>query len=130
MSVQLALLQDPQGSFDGKDNSQKLERIYFTVVATGNYPALGDPMDFTTLGGQVYSGRPPLFVFMQSANSAGASGYDYVYTPSAVPTQSNGKFQVMQCPGAAGPMVDLGAEAYPAAILNDVIIGYAEFPRL
>jgi|ERR1700722_1494506 len=115
--------------FDGTDTTMKMLRIYFTVAPLGNYAALGDTLDFTLLGDLLISGYVPVFVYIQSASSGGVSGYEYAYTPAAVPTLANGKFQVLQ--GANGaPNADIGAGAYPAAVLADTIVGYADFLRL
>jgi hypothetical protein len=130
MSIALALLAPPQGSFNGVDNDQKIARVYFTVTPSGNYPALGDPMDFTALGDVIMSGQPPLFVAIQSAKSGGASGYQYSYNPGNPSTQANGKFQVLQNGAGTSPNADIGAGAYPAGVTGDTIIGYVEFPRL
>lgn len=129
MSIKLTPLSSPT-PFGGSDFTAKILRIYFTVVASGNYPALGDLMDFTQLGDLIKSGQPPVFVAIQSAKSGGVSGYFYEYTPAAVPTVSNGFFQVLQCAAAGNPAADLGAGAYPAGITGDNIVGYADFLRL
>lgn len=129
MALLLSLVSSPNGQF-GTDTTKGFERVYFQITPSANYPALGDPLDFTTLSDQIISGQPPQFVVIQSAKTAGVSGYFYAYTPGNPSTQAAGKFQVLQAPGAAGPLVDLGAEAYPAGVLADNIIGYADFPRL
>src|SRR6185503_2479542 len=116
-------------SFLGGDNTQKLRRVYFKVVASNNYAgAPGDPMDFTTLGELPHSQYPPVLVVMQSQNPAGAGGYKYQYIPNANPTLANGTFQVLK--GQAGPDIDIGAGAYPAGVTGDTIVGYADFIRL
>lgn len=134
MTIALSALTQLPGAtipaFDGGDNTQKIRRIYFKVVASGAYlGAPGDVMDFTTLGDFPHSEYAPIFVAMSSANPAGASGYDYQYTPNAAPTLANGSFQVLKGNGAA-PNVDIGAGAYPAGVTGDTIIGYADFIRL
>lgn len=123
----LSLLQAPAGSFDGRDNTQKLEAVFFTIVASGNYPALGDTLDFTGLGDAIKSSQPPLVIVIQSTNPAGSSGYVYAGLPGT--TQANGKMQVL-VGAAGGPSTDLGAVAYPAGITGDIITGYALFPRI
>lgn len=134
MSVQLAPLTRPQQAFGGHDNTQKIERFYFTLTPSGNYAgAPGDLMDFTSVTGGadgIKSGAAPILVFIESAKVGGASGYSYSYIPTAAPTQANGTFQVLQCGGAASPMADIGAGAYPAGVTGDSIIGFADFPRV
>ena len=128
MSVKLAALSTPT-PFQGVDTTKSVERVYFTVTASGNYAGTpGDTMDFTNLGDLIKSGQPPIFVAMQSANKAGASGYSYEYIPNT--TLANGYFQVLQCANAAAPMADIGAGAYPAGVTGDTILGYADFLRL
>lgn len=118
------------GSFVGSDATQKMQRVYFQVTATGNYPGTpGDTLDLTPLG--AISGYPPLLVDISSQNPAGASGYQYEYNPGATtPTQANGKFQVLASGASGAPNADIGAVAYPAGVLNDVIVGFADFIRL
>ena len=139
MSVTLAILKEPVGltnvtAFDGTDSNQKIRRVYFQVTPSNNPAnyagAPGDTMDFTTLGDIIKTEFPPLVVIMYSAKSGGSSGYDYNYVPNAVPTLQNGTFQVLQCGGATAPMADIGAGAYPAGVLGDTVIGYADFLKL
>lgn len=134
MSLTITPTTAPQQAFGGHDNTQKVERLYFTVVAANapaNYPGTpGDVLDFTQIGEGVKSSAAPIFVQIQSARSAGNSGYFYEYIPNAAPTQANGKMQVMQCGGAAAPLADIGAGNYPAGVLGDTIVGYADFLRV
>ena len=112
-------------AFPGVDNTQRIARVYFSIAATGTYAALGDPLDISALKTAACTSQMPLFVAMQSQGSVN-SGYLYEWLPNSA--TGNGKFQVMK--GATGPIVDLGAGAYPAAITGDTIVGYADFPRL
>lgn len=130
MSATAAVFQPTGTPFDGVDNTQKIQRVYFEVTAAGNYAgAPGDTLDFTKLGDLVKSDFGPVFVAMKSQNPAGSSGYDYEYIPDANRTLAGGKFQVLQ--GANGaPNADIGAGAYPAGVTGDTIIGYADFIRV
>lgn len=125
MPAVAALQQDSAASFGGVDAGQNLLYIYFSVAAAGLYVGNGDVLDLTALGDVLKSSRPPLQVTLQ-----GNAGYFYSYKKAAVPTQANGKFQVSQCAGAGAPAADIGAGAYPAGVLADVITGCAIFPRV
>lgn len=117
--------------FGGTDFTGKIERVYFQVTpanAPSNYPGpAGDTLDLT-LGGIVHSGYAPIFVVIQSIKAGGVSGYGYDYLPGTTP--ANGTMQVTQCAGAGAPMADIGAGNYPAGVLADSIVGYADFLRL
>lgn len=131
MSVLLAPLLNPPTPFRGIDNSQAIIRVYFTVTPAGNYAALGDTMDFTSLGDLIKSDYAPLLVVILSAKSGGASGFLYSYNPGT--TMANGKFQLLAASGnaaGAAPFEDFPAGAYPAAVLADTIVGFADFIRL
>lgn len=128
MSASIKALQLAPTPFQGIDNHQTVVRIYFVVIPTGNYAALGDTIDFTSLGDLVMSEYAPIFVVIQSAKSGGASGFDYSYNPGT--TMSNGKFQVFTGAAAQSPLTELTAGAYPAGVTGDTIIGYADFIRI
>ena len=130
MSAKVSAFQPTGTPFDGTDTTRKMERVYFQVTPAGNYAALGDTLDFTGLGDLVKSEYAPVFCQIQSQNPAGNSGYLYSYQPDSTRSLSLGKFQVQQCAGAGSPAADIGAEAYPAAVLADTIIGYADFLRV
>lgn len=121
--------------FAGIDQGEKLFYGFGTITPAGNYAAGGDPFDFTKMafndGSQLPStyGPVPGSVTIQSNSAAnGHSGYLYFYRPGAVSTIQNGKFQVLQSNGTLS--VDIGAGAYPAAILADSIVFSAAFVRL
>ena len=109
--------------FDGVDDGQKLFYVFGSIAASGNYAAGGDTLDWTKLLDALKTGYLPVQVqmFSQSA-SAGHPGYTYYWRPGT--TLANGKMQVMN--GTA----ELGAGAYPAAILADTIAFAATFLRL
>lgn len=131
MGIALSTISNSQTPFKGGDNTQKVRRVYFQVTPSGNYPGTpGDPMDFTTLGEEPHSGYAPIIVFMVSAKSGGTSGYTYAYSPGNPSSQTNGFFQVLVNAAATNPDGDLGAGAYPAGVLADTILGYADFIRL
>jgi hypothetical protein len=109
-------------SFLGGDNTSKVHRIYFQVVPTGNYAALGDTLDLSVLNPA--SSYVPLWVDIHSAAGGGSPAFWYGYLPGT--TQLNGKFQVK----VGATAVDIGAIAYPAGVLADTIVGYADFVRL
>lgn len=116
--------------FDAVYNNQKLITVYFSVTPSGVYAALGDTLDLsgTVFGDLVKASGPPIDVELKSYNSAGDSGFTYKYRPGT--TAANGLFQVMTSNGAApNPLLDLGAGAYPAAVLADNILGKATFVR-
>lgn len=128
MAVVISKLNTAPSPFLSEDNTQRIHRIYFQVIASGTYAGVpGDPMDFTTLGDFTHSQYPPILVQMLSANPLGASGYVYSYTSGT--TSANGKFQALKGNGT-NQMQDIGAGAYPAGVSGDTIIGYADFIRL
>ena len=130
MSASVATLSTPT-PFGGVDTTKSIERIYVQVTPTNavNYPgAPGDTLDLTVLGDLIKSGQLPVFAELQSIKSTGATGYEYRYIPGT--TLANGTFQVLQCAAAGNPMADIGAGAYPAAVLADTIVGYIDFLRL
>lgn len=117
--------------FGGTDMTQKIERVYFQLTpsnAPTNYPGPAGDLCDLTLGGIVHSGYAPIFVVIQSIKAGGVSGYGYDYQPGTTP--ANGTVQVTQCAGGSAPMADIGAGNYPAGVLADNIIGYADFLRL
>jgi hypothetical protein len=131
MSATVAVFQPAGTPFNGVDNTQKIERVYFTVTPAGNYAgAPGDTLDFTALGDLIKSDYGPIFVSIESQKTSGASGYVYQYNPDANKTISGGKFQVLQCAAAGNPLADIGAAAYPAGVTGDTIVGYADFLRV
>lgn len=134
MSLIVTALQNPQTPFQGINNGQAILELFFKIAASSNYPALGDLLDFTQLGDLLkVNNYAPLWADIRSAKTGGLSGFLYGYTPAAVPTLSNGKFQLLTASGAgtpAAPLVDAGAIAYPAGVIADTIIGRAAFIRL
>lgn len=132
--IVLTPLTNPQTPFQGVNNNQNTLDIYFNIVASGNYPAGGDAMDLTQLGDLIMSNQyAPLWVEIQSSKAGGASGNVYQYTPAAsLPTLRNGLFQVLkgQAAGTIPPNVDIGAQAYPASVSGDTIVGHAVLIRL
>ena len=116
-------------------NGKTLE-IYFTITASNapaNYPAGGDTLDLTQVlanlqGFLITSSAIPLQVYIQSQSAAnGHSGYLYSYRPGT--TLKNGKMQVLTSNGVSpNPLLELPAGNYPAAILNDTIVGLAILP--
>jgi hypothetical protein len=119
VATKLAVAGSP---FGGGDNTSKMHRIYFTVTPSGNYAALGDTLDLSGLNPA--SSYPPVWVDIHSAAGGGSPAFWYGYCPGT--TQLNGKFQVK----VGATAVDIGAIAYPAGVLADTIIGYADFLRL
>lgn len=107
--------------------------VFVEITASGDYPADGDTLDLTDLGGALGQvGVPtetlPIIANIVSENPDGVSGYVYAYRPGT--NQANGKMQVLVQGAAAGdPLVDLGATAYPAGVTGDKIIGRFTFPR-
>ena len=135
MSLAISALQNSATPFQGINNTQTLLEVYFKVVPSGNYPALGDTLDFSQLGDLLMVNKyAPIHVDIRSAKSGGASGFLYSYTPAASsPDLTNGKMQLLTASGAgtpAAPLVDAGGIAYPAGVTGDTIIGKAVFIRL
>jgi hypothetical protein len=124
MAATAALYQP--GSFDGTDTSQSIIKVFFKITPSGTYTANGDALDLSVLS--VPSSSAPIVVLIVGIQTTTNSGYLYTYIPGNPATQVNGKFQVLK--GAAGPLVDIGAGAYPAAVTGDTIIGIAEFVKL
>lgn len=122
--------------FDGVDNGQKLIYVSGQITPSGNYPAGGDILDFTAMtfpaGGNIQSNYAPVpgsvnIVSNSSAN--GHSGFPYFYRPGAPATMQNGKMQVLNAGGGGNTLQDIGAQAYPAAVLADEIRFTAAFVR-
>lgn len=132
--IVLSPLTNPQTPFQGINNDQTTIDVYFLITASGNYPAGGDAMDLTQLGDLIMSNQyAPLWVEIQSAKPGGVSGNTYDYAPAAsLPTLRNGLFQVLkgQAAGTVPPNIDIGAQAYPASVSGDTIIGHAVLIRL
>jgi hypothetical protein len=104
-------------------NGKTLE-IYFTITPSGNYVAGGDPCDLTAVlnnlqGFMLTTSAIPIQVYIQSQpNAPGqASMYSYRYCKGS--TLKNGTVQV------ALNSAEIGAGAYPANVLADVIVGLA-----
>ena len=109
--------------------------VNFKVVASGNYTTGGDTLAFTSsimpVGQSLPATLPPRFVEIQSANSAGDSGYIYAYKPGTTP--ANGLMQVFGTGTSTQlPLNEIPGSptAYPAAVTGDVIIGRAYFAKL
>jgi hypothetical protein len=134
MSLVLSPLTNPQTPFQGINNDQTTIDVYFLITPSGNYPAGGDLMDLTQLGDLIMSNEyAPLWVEIQSAKPGGVSGNVYDYAPAAsAPTMRNGLFQLLkgQAAGTVPAFVDAGAQAYPASVTGDTIIGKATLIRL
>src|SRR6266404_3038272 len=83
-----------------------------TVIATGVYTTGGDVL--TMKNSEIKSDSSPEFTLFQ-----GLSGYGYRYVPGT--NRTNGKLKVF----LAG--TEIGAGAYPAAVLADIISFYGIF---
>jgi hypothetical protein len=110
--------------------------LNFVVVASVDYTAGGDTLDFSTatfpIGGGLPATLPPRFVEIQSQVTGGPdSGFTYAYVGGTTP--ANGKMQVF---GTGTASQDPGNEipgaptAYPAGVTGDTIIGRAYFAKL
>jgi hypothetical protein len=121
--------------FNGMDQGQKLIYVFGTITPAAQYAAGGDTWDLTKMSwpdgsGGLLSGYAPVggSVTAQSNSAAnGHSGFQYYYRPGNPATISNGRFQVLQSNGTL--LVDIGAGAYPAAVLADTIVFAAAFVR-
>jgi hypothetical protein len=110
--------------------------LNFLVVASDNYTAGGDTLDFSTAltvpgGPSLPATLPPRYVEIQSAATGGVSGYTYAYRPGTTP--ANGLMQVFGTGTASqDPMNEIpGAPtAYPGPVSGDTIIGRAYFAKL
>lgn len=104
-------------------------RVYGKIAASGTYTTGGDTLSFAGFD-QIKANSIPLFVSVQSQNSAGHSGWEYGFTPGT--TLANSKMQVLgQQPTSASAGVialsELAAGSYPASITGDVILFEAVF---
>lgn len=134
MSITITPLQNAQTPFQGVNMDQTVIDIWFVVACSGSYPAGGDLMDFSQLGDLLQTNMyAPLWVEIQSMKPGGVSGNVYDYSPAASnPTMKNGLFQLLKsaAAGTIPSLVDAGAQAYPVSVVNDTIIGHANFIRL
>jgi hypothetical protein len=90
--------------------------LFGTLVATVNYGA-PDTLDLSSIPG-LPTDVVPDYADINSAKNL-PSGYIYQYVPGA--TLATCKVAVSQSGGAAAPNADIGAGAYPAGVLADVI---------
>lgn len=118
--------------FPGLDNGQFLIYGFFTLVASGNYVAGGDPFTFGGVTDLLKTAYAPLNLSIASQSSAGFSGFYYAYRPGGIgmlATLTNGRMQVFQSGNNANPLSELAAGAYPAGVLADTIVASGCFVR-
>lgn len=102
------------------------------ITATGAYPGVaGDPLDLSPLS--VGSGIQ-LAPIQGTVDITMPGGYvanyvDPVAAPADPGALTAGKVQVLQCAGAGAPNADIGAGAYPAALLASTWKFFAWFRR-
>jgi hypothetical protein len=115
--------------------------IMIQAILTGNYPAGGEILDFSTLagqqsqeGGMLDSDLLPSIITADS--QANQPGYAYLpqsFTSGAPPTPltwKTCKLHVLYSQVALGAIgTEFAAGAYPAAILQDQILIWARFWR-
>lgn len=115
-------------------------KVLFQITPTGNYAAGGDTLDLTQLfnltssapGNTLPTFELPLKVdiISQRAQGGTGNGFQYLYKYSPGTSLANGAMQVYTATSAAqtGFAEITGAPtAYPANVLNDVIIAEAYF---
>lgn len=93
--------------------------VFGTIVASGNYVANGDPVDFTQLG-SILRAKDPLFVEIQGKN-----GFIYQYDI----TNKKVLVYVNTAGGANAALGEHTAAAYAAAIPTDTIRVRMIFPK-
>ncbi len=109
--------------------------LNFSVVASGNYTTGGDTLNFYSAtyppgGPNLPATKVPREVVIQSAATAGVSGYVYAYRPGTTP--ANGLMQVFGTGTSTQlPLNEIPGSptAYPAAVTGDTIIGRAYFTK-
>lgn len=105
---------------------QKFERVYGTLVFSGNYnTGARDAINFSTLSGGVAgmgvkSNKIPVNVFIQGVN-----GYSYGYIPGT--TRDNGTVKIST--GGAAELTG-APTAYPAGVTGDTITFEAIFCKV
>lgn len=104
----------------------KIVSVYGTITpsnAPAGYATGGDIWDFTAMSlpaGWVLPGFGlPMYCWIWEQTPAGNSGFSFLWRPGTLLT--NQKMQVFQSAAAGNPQSELGAGAYPAAILAAVI---------
>ena len=102
---------------NGIDNTVNHTRRFGSLaIATGDYPATGVPLSFTTLDPPV--GTSPIDVYMHSCTT----GYVYKYDPV------NKSIRIFQSAGTAAPMVEISTTT-PSGVYGDTIYFEAIFNR-
>ena len=123
-------------------SAENIVEAVIRVVASGNYPAAGDTLDFTTLAGQIAPdggmldadiiNNLPLEAWAESETGgwgASAGGYYFVqlYTNASPNVAKTPKSCLLRAFAAGGTEESGGA--YDATIKNDFIIVHARWDR-
>lgn len=98
----------------GLSRQQNVTDVYGTLTFSGNYATGGDAFALPAIPGYNTGTEAPINVFVQ-----GISGVEYTYNVS---TQ---KVLVFEQGTAAGPLPQLAAGAYPAAVTGDSVTFHA-----
>lgn len=117
----MAITATIDSSYAQNDTTQATQIARGTLHFSGNYVANGDTLSFANLYG-IQSLTTPLRVFVYEAPPAGTAPSGYLYTFAPGTSNANGKLVVMNTGAAlSGPLGQLGAGAYPAAITGAVV---------
>ncbi len=104
------------------DDSRRLH-VIGSIAASGSYSTGGDTLDLSTAALQSLS--PPIG---GAVEVEGDAGFDYRWVSGT--TLANGKVKIFQTGAAlSGPLAELAAGAYPAAITGDAIAFKAVFKK-